>query len=54
MPEVKVAETPEVGIRAALVNRFYPPLLVESDFYGTPCFPTPVFAAQDRSRIGQF
>jgi hypothetical protein len=50
MPKVKVAETPEVEIRAALINRFYPSLLVESNFSGTPYFPTPVIATQELGR----
>jgi hypothetical protein len=36
MPEVKVAEAPEVEIRATLTNRFYPPLLVEINFFPAP------------------
>ena len=55
MPEVKVAEAPEVEIRETLINRFYPPLLVESDLSGTPYFPTPVLGTPDRGRqIGHF
>jgi hypothetical protein len=36
MPEVKVAEAPEIEIRATLINRFYPPLLVEIKFFRHP------------------
>jgi len=50
MPEVKVAEAPEIEIRATLINRFYPPLLVEIKFFGTPYFPTPVSVIQDHGR----
>ena len=41
MPEVKVAEAPEVEIRATLINRFYPPFLVESIYPASLTFRHP-------------
>jgi hypothetical protein len=36
MPKAKVTDAPEIEIRATLIIRFYPPLLVEIKFFRHP------------------